>query len=96
MGSSQIATRVQNGVTLTPTNCCAANRPIPWTKNSTRWWSMASRQKTGGFISTVYAVMASKARDGAWAAAGREPFEASLQALQQELPGEDGFPVEKS
>jgi len=35
--------------------------------------------------------LASKARDGAWAARPREAFETSIRELQQALPGEDGF-----
>jgi enolase len=39
--------------------------------------------------------MASKARDGGWAADARDAFEASLQALQQKLPDEDGFQADR-
>jgi len=39
--------------------------------------------------------LASKARDGAWATGARDTFEASLRALQQKLPDQDGFQADE-
>ncbi len=39
--------------------------------------------------------LASKARDGNWAANARESFEQSLQVLQQSLPDDEDFPAER-
>lgn len=39
--------------------------------------------------------LVSKLRDGAWSAEAREPFEASLKALQSSLPGDADFAADK-
>ena len=95
MGSSQIATRVQEWREAYASELlrCESTNTIDEELESLvvngiqaeNRWVYQHRLRS----------LASKARDGAWAATARDAFEASLLALQQELPGEAGFRADK-